>query len=329
MTETRKRSALSQFFLFLLGLYALLLMIFLVGRLALRSDWFLLGLATNFTPYLFGLALLALVLVVLLRAPRMIVLYGLLLLIGALWLVPRWLPPFSQPETQGTTLKIITFNIYPHNQQIDAAFDWLLAQDADLLMIQEHNGDFAELEAAYPYAYIEDTEGSGIFSRYPITDYEEVTFGEFVHQRAVIEVADSPFVLYNLHLAMPLTEDESVPLPLRYDSTQRDSQIQELLARAPEETLPVILVGDFNMSEYSPIYDQIRAAYSDAYRAASWGIGATWPGGASEEWTTPLPRLIRLDYVWHTEGFQAQNATVASPLGSDHLPLIVTLDWMP
>ncbi len=329
MTETRKRSALSQFVIFLMGLYALLLMIFLVGRLALRSDWFLLGLATNFTPYLFGLALIALLLAGLLRAPRLAVIYTLLLLIGALWIVPRLLPPFSLPEAQGTTLKLVSFNIYPNNQRADEAVDWLLTQDADLLLIQEHSGGFASLEAAYPYSQVERSGGSGIFSRYPITDYEEVTFGEFVHQRAVIEVAGSPFVLYNLHLAMPLTQDESVPLPLRYDSTQRDSQIQELLARAPQETLPVILVGDFNMSEYSPIYDQIAAEYTDAYRAASWGIGATWPGGASEEWTTPLPRLMRLDYVWYSGGFQARAATVGAPLGSDHLPLIVTLDWLP
>ncbi|MCA9914832.1 MAG: endonuclease/exonuclease/phosphatase family protein [Anaerolineae bacterium] len=329
MTETRKRSAISRFVLFLLGLYALLLVIFLVGRLTLRSDWFLLGLGANFTPYLFGLALIALLLAALLRAPRMAAIYGLLLLIGALWLAPRLLPPLRLPEARGTSLKLVTFNIYPHNQQVEEALEWLLSQNADLLMLQEHSGDFASLEAAYPYARVERSGGSGIFSRYPITEYEEITFGEFVHQRAVIEVAGSPFVLYNLHLSMPLTEDESVPLPLRYDSTQRDAQIREVLARAPEETLPVILVGDFNMSEYSPIYDQIRADYTDAYRAASWGIGATWPGGASEEWTAPLPRLIRLDYVWHTAGFQAQNATVGAPLGSDHLPLIVTLDWLP
>jgi endonuclease/exonuclease/phosphatase (EEP) superfamily protein YafD len=330
MTETRKRSAVSQILLFLLGLYALLLIAFLVGRLLFGSDWLLIGLGSVLAPYLFLGALIALLLTGLLRARNLALIYLLLLLIGGLWIVPRLLPPFGLPEAVGTTIKLVTFNMYPDNQREAEAIEWLLAQDADLLLIQEHDGDLPPLDDTYPHAQvIREDSGSAIYSRYPITDYEEVTFGEFTHQRAVIEIDGSPFVLYNVHLAMPLTQNESIPLPLRYDSTQRDLQIRELLARAPEETLPVLITGDFNMSEFSPVYDTIRAEFTDVYRASSWGIGATWPGGASEEWTTPLPRLIRLDYVWYSTNFRALSAYVGPAMGSDHLPLIVTLDWVP
>jgi len=330
MTETRERSAVARILLFILGLYALLLVAYLLGRLAFRSDWLLIGLAGVLLPYLFGGAVIGLLLAALLRARNLGLIYVLLLLIGGLWLLPRFLPPFSVPDAQGTTFKLVTFNVYPDNQREDEAIEWLLAQDADLLMLQEHSGNLPDLADSYPYVEIvQGNSVSGIFSRFPIIEYEEVTFGEFTHQRAVIEIEDSPFVLYNVHLAMPLTQNESIPLPLRYDSMQRDSQIRELLARAPEETLPVIIVGDFNMSEFSPIYDTIAAEFTDAYREASWGIGATWPGGASEEWTTPLPRLIRLDYVWYSSNFQALSARVGPALGSDHLPLIISLDWLP
>ncbi len=330
MTETRKRSAVSRILLFFLGLYAVLSIAFLLGRLLLNSDWLLLGLGSVFAPYAFGLAIIALLLTLLLRARNLALIYALLLLIGGLWLVPRLLPPFGLPSAQGTALDVVSFNIFPANQREDEAITWVLAQDADLLLIQEHDGDLPLLEEAYPHAQvIRERTGSAIYSRYPITQYEEVTFGEFTHQRAVIEVAGASFVVYNVHMAMPLTEDTRVPLPLRYDSTRRDAQTRALLERVSQETQPVLLAGDFNMSEFSPIYDAIRADFTDSYRAASWGIGATWPGGASEEWTTPLPRLIRLDYLWYNQGFQALSASVGPSLGSDHLPLIVTLDWIP
>ena len=132
-------------------------------------------------------------------------------------------------------------------------------------------------------------------------------------------------MLYNLHLQMPLNEDESQPLLLRYHETVRNQQIVELLSYITLEDLPVIAAGDFNMSEYSPVYNTLRAQLTDVYRSTSWGIGATWPAGESEELGDFLPRLFRLDYVWITPQIQAKNAAVATAPGSDHLPLLVEL----
>jgi endonuclease/exonuclease/phosphatase (EEP) superfamily protein YafD len=51
------------------------------------------------------------------------------------------------------------------------------------------------------------------------------------------------------------------------------------------------------------------------------GLAPTWP--ANGIWPYPL---VRLDYVWHSEGLQALSAELGPRLGSDHLPLIVTFD---
>ena len=58
----------------------------------------------------------------------------------------------------------------------------------------------------------------------------------------------------------------------------------------------------------------------DSFREAAIGLGATWPANAA-----PWPPLLRLDYVWHSDGLRAVSAETGPHLGSDHLPLVVTL----
>ena len=83
------------------------------------------------------------------------------------------------------------------------------------------------------------------------------------------------------------------------------------------------------MSEFSPIYQALDERFTDTYRAAAWGLGATWPGGNSEELAGNWPRLVRLDYVWLSDTLQPLRALVGLPLGSDHLPVIVEIDLPP
>jgi endonuclease/exonuclease/phosphatase (EEP) superfamily protein YafD len=122
---------------------------------------------------------------------------------------------------------------------------------------------------------------------------------------------------------MPLNENEGDFLLSRYDESRRNQQIDELLRFVQGETLPILLAGDFNMSEWSPVYNQIDSFLDDAYRQSSWGIGATWPAGASEELPDFLPPLLRLDYFWHSAGIEPLSTTLGLPLGSDHLPIVL------
>jgi endonuclease/exonuclease/phosphatase (EEP) superfamily protein YafD len=234
------------------------------------------------------------------------------------------LPPFFAPAPEGTALRLLTFNIFPENRDLPAAETWLLEQDADVVAVQELNGELPALVDAYPHHATQE-RGFLLVSRFPIVENEIITLGEHIQQRVVLDVNSEEVTLYNLHLIMPLDEDESKPLLLRYDESRRNAQIRELLGYLENESGRLLVVGDFNMSEWSPIYSSLRAALNDAYRASTAGIGATWPGGASEELDNFLPPLVRLDYVFYRGEVQPTTAIVGNSLGSDHLPLIVDL----
>lgn len=81
------------------------------------------------------------------------------------------------------------------------------------------------------------------------------------------------------------------------------------------------------MSDASLIYDEIAARMQDGWREAGNGAGRTWPVAAA----IGLPRMIqpflRIDYIWHSAALRATAAEVGADIGSDHLPVSLSLEW--
>jgi endonuclease/exonuclease/phosphatase (EEP) superfamily protein YafD len=315
----------------LLVWYASGIIFYLIARFIIKADWRWLLLLHNTLPYLFAPMLIALGIALLMRSQRLIGVYLLLSLINTLWIVPILLPALNPPIAKDSQLRLVSFNVFPENSELDRAVEWLLSQDADVIFLQEIPEDtnaFSPLADAYPYSASQDIQtGSAVFSRYPITSEETINLADTPQQRLVLQVNEHEITIYNLHLYMPLNDNEDDMLLLRYDETRRNTQIEQLLSAAAEETGFILLLGDFNMSEFSPIYAQINAQFHDAYRVVSGGIGATWPAGASEELDDYLPPLIRLDYLWYSDGLEAYSASVGTSLGSDHLPFIMEVGF--
>jgi vancomycin resistance protein VanJ len=307
---------------FLLLLYLLFLSFYLVLRFLIQADWNWLLLLHNAALYFFLLLIPGILLALLIRTRRIAGFYLLFLVIGMLWFLPI-LAAKGGAGSAENSIHLISFNFFPENQQQDGAVEWLLAQDADMLLLQEIPAALPELEAAYPYFVYNTNSRHASFSRYPINTSGEFNLQEEAQQRLILEIDGQHIAIYNLHLWMPLNDKEADFLLFRYDETRRNAQISDLLRFVEGETLPLLLAGDFNMSEWSPIYTQLDSIMDDAYRSSSWGIGATWPAGASEELPNFLPPLFRLDYFWYSGGIEPLSVYLGQPLGSDHLPIIM------
>ncbi|MGB1286562.1 MAG: endonuclease/exonuclease/phosphatase family protein, partial [Aggregatilineales bacterium] len=170
------------------------------------------------------------------------------------------------------------------------------------------------------------------YSRLPILENSEIDTLELKHQRVVIDMNGREIAIYNIHLDMPADSATQIDAPFlpeyitNYNTTKRNQQIDALLTHLETEDLPYIVVGDFNTSDTDPIYGELAANMTDAFRSAGSGFGLTWPAGASEEQNSNLPLLMRLDYVWYSQSIQALSAVPGPVLGSDHLPLSVVVE---
>lgn len=330
MDEPSHISPLRRWLESMLVWYLLFMIAYLVARFVIQTDWRFVALLDNVAAYLFFPIIIGFLISLLLRARRLFGLYLLVSLIGLLWVGRALIPlQFSEASMNGTRIELISFNVSPENTRLDEASAWISSHSPDILALQDFAEDmsaFSALAESYEYsASLDFVTDSVVYSRYPILEAGDISLDDWMIQRLVLDVEGSQVLLYNLHLSMPFNENEADWLVLRYDDFRRDAQIKRLMEAVAEETLPVILAGDFNMSEWSPIYSELASQLQDAYRNTSWGIGATFPAGASEEPYATFPRLFRLDYVWYSEPIEANYAIVGTNLGSDHLPLRVEL----
>lgn len=253
---------------------------------------------------------------------------GLVLVYGS-FLLPRRTPPVQSP---GVSFSVLTFNLQGATDSLQSLATAIEEADADIVGVQELSRAAADhfeavLGEKYPYFALHPqdnpTHGQGVLSRYPIlsdtywqNDQLDRALG---HMRAEIDLSGSTVVIYNTHPTPPFS------LAWGLNLTAHSSSVAELLRRTAEETGPVLMVGDFNMTDQFAEYQQITgsAGFADAFReVGDVGFGFTFPAGNR----LPLPPLIRLDYVFHSRELQAHEARVWRRSGaSDHLPVFARL----
>ena len=273
-------------------------------------------------------------------------------LLAALWMLLVG-TVFAQAQTPDTTaiptpelsLRVITFNVFSLNAQVEDVATWLREQNADLVLLQE----VADLQAGtltttlldvYPYQALENVDNGSVIvlSRYPIVSAETFTINadSGAQQRVTLDVNGQTIAVYNMHVANPIGEvpqselDNTHPLIAlgrRYDATERNNGIRSLLQRLSVEPYPYIVTGDFNTGDNDEIYDEMAAVMGDSFEEAGEGGGATWPIAELDP-SVPdfMPPLLRIDYIWHSAHFRAASAEVGPELNSDHLPVMATLE---
>lgn len=250
----------------------------------------------------------------------------LLMLIPTLAFTINYLPMYISrevnPPTDAEILTIMTYNINVRPRDLNKIADDIWQADADIVAIQELTPQSAEvferqLSTLYPYRAlhpINGFSGQAILSKYPIIADEFWTI-YLGHQRAVIDVDGTEVTLYNVH---PIHH----VLPFwGFDTSLRTEEINVFMEDAIQDTTPVIIMGDFNMTDQSSDYQRVTEYFYDSYRRVGYGMGTTFPAHIRF-----LPTLVRIDYVFHSYDFTPLKADVLRTTGgSDHRPLVVEL----
>jgi endonuclease/exonuclease/phosphatase (EEP) superfamily protein YafD len=149
------------------------------------------------------------------------------------------------------------------------------------------------------------------------------------NQRLVVETPLGQLTLFNVHPAVPLLHADgpgAFGLSIVYDTTQRSTEVTRLVELVDGAAGPILVTGDFNLSEYSQDYRLLQARLEDAYRIAGWGFGHTFPRAGAFAKSLPAPwPVVRLDYVWYSSELRAVAADVGPSGGSDHHAVVVRL----
>lgn len=330
------------------SLYALAMLFYLALRWLFGDGFWWLSLLNTFAHVLFLPLALLLPSVALLRARAAALRLLPFAALGGVWFLPYWLPK-PQAAASGLTLRVATLNIWGYATDHTWVEPWARQAGADVILLQEVSPEFARetlprLRDLYPYQFSQQDDpragGSATLSRYPIAsaDFTDVQTPDTLYPlRAVLDVNGQPVAVYNVHLAWPVSQPRLKPpfenffarVALGFDDRARNNQIAHLVEHLENEPYPFIVGGDFNTSASSVTYQRLAAVMRDSFREAGRGLGASWPVSGRRGLPAFLPPLIRIDYIWHSPRFHALDARKGPALGSDHLPVIATLELLP
>ncbi|MBV8781672.1 MAG: endonuclease/exonuclease/phosphatase family protein [Phycisphaerae bacterium] len=138
-----------------------------------------------------------------------------------------------------------------------------------------------------------------------------------------IETPGGTVRLVNLHLASPHHQFEHVlnmssagPSEVLQNIAARQSQSQSVQQRCKDWAPGLIVAGDFNTPQESPIFRSCWIDFSDAFSSAGWGFGYTYYARLT---------IARIDHILFGADWRCLRCWVGPDVGSPHRPVIADL----
>ena len=118
----------------------------------------------------------------------------------------------------------------------------------------------------------------------------------------------------------PITLFATHPLPptSKQNHATRDAQLQHIAQLLQSTNHPLLVLGDLNTSMWSPAYNNLTDSLQLNNARQGFGILPTWPAKLG-------PAGIPIDHCLVSPHFVVTDCRVGPNIGSDHKPLIVTL----
>ena len=227
----------------------------------------------------------------------------------------------EQGDAEGSTLKLIQFNLWYLNQDPARTARWIEEERPDIVVVEEAVRAAAPVVDALAASLPHRSRHAGkrgrstlILSRFPMSesgDLAEIDPVHFAGAWARIDDGTGPFVVVGLHLTWPV--------PPRPHETQSRRTAERL---AVFDSSSLIVAGDFNATPWSFALrrQDARFAIPRLTRAM-----ATWPA-ARTQWGFTIPlAFLPIDHIYAGPAWRLVSLSRGPRLGSDHLPLVAVL----
>lgn len=237
------------------------------------------------------------------------------------WYFAPYLPAFPEGPAGADAPQLIALNLYIHNRDYARVRRYLEARDPEVLVLSELTPAWVrELEpvlSRYPFWASEGRRspwGLGVFSRHPLREPRMLNLGVAgsVNVHAILEDPAGEMELMAVHLASPGSAA---------DAAQRNRQLARLATLLggprPAGAMPRLLVGDMNLTPFSPHFRTLlaRTGLRDMRQPA--GFLGTWP--------TWMPLLqVPIDHCLADPPPGTLAVRRGPAVGSDHYPLEIS-----
>jgi len=217
----------------------------------------------------------------------------------------------------GPAFTVATVNLQYSNLQHDRLLAWLAGHRADVIVVQELTDVWAQALAgsgAHPHRFLltrEDPYGIGVLSRWPLESAGAIDLaGDGLPSIAgIVDIEGRRVRLLGLHTHWPVLPEVA---------RMRNAALGAAAGIARDSDLPVILLGDLNLTPDSPDFARLldESTLRDVMSGRRWR--PTWQAGF---W----PLALRIDHVLVSPEVCVEAVEVGPSIGSDHRPVIAQL----
>jgi endonuclease/exonuclease/phosphatase (EEP) superfamily protein YafD len=313
----------------------LLLLAIIICILVLGRFWFWiypLELLTHFQVYYFGLSIFLFVITIWLgdfRQTSYKLTLGLILFaltLNGLELSSWYLSKTNIITGNSDRLRVMSFNINVGNFNFAQIAASIKAENPDILLaIEVTPAAFQNIaertKDTLPFTFRSPGGGLGILSRFPLENSKGQKFSGSNDTNLVtnIKYRGKSIQITGVHPLVPVKNKTFQLRNKLIDSLNQHWQTQSKLS---------ILMGDFNLTPWSPYYQKLKHKTNLYNTRRGFGILPTWIRSATH---VKLPNFllpffnIPIDHIFVTEDIKVARTYSGDPANSDHTPIISDL----
>ncbi|MDR2065391.1 MAG: endonuclease/exonuclease/phosphatase family protein [Prevotellaceae bacterium] len=341
---------IAKIFLFILKITAILnataLLMSITACYINPSTYWIFQLFGLFFPVIFTVNIIAVIILVAIKSK--VAYFNLAIFIISVFFAGRFFQFSGNKTDSENAVKVISYNVHDfksidnyYKTTYDEIADFLLAEDADIICLQEYVLNSNELnkykilqKLYQKYKYTSDNYGGQkIFSKYPFEKKQKFNLAGACIVFADININGKTVRTYSCHLqstrfnpdgtqqrltsknANYKKELKRVAVNLRDAFIKRSKQIELIAAEISKSKYPAIVCGDFNDTPMSYSYQKIKGKMKDTFIEAGSGMSNTYK---------KLFSFLRIDYIFIDKNISTLEYRVAKEIKySDHYPVIV------
>jgi endonuclease/exonuclease/phosphatase (EEP) superfamily protein YafD len=251
------------------------------------------------------------------RRARWAVVFAAFALLDAALVAPRFLTGAEAAAGgDAPAFRALLANVNSDNRDYPRIRRTIADRDPDFIVLLEVTpwllDRLADLADRYPQraaAPREDPFGIALLSRRPFLKVEVIQLGAagLPSIEAEFAAGGQRFTLLATHSPPPISAGTA---------RERNDQLAALARFARQRERPLLVLGDLNVTPWSPYLRDLLAGSGLRDSASGRGIQPSWPAG----W---LPLWIPIDHALFSEGIRIRHREIGPALGSDHYPVIV------
>ncbi len=243
-------------------------------------------------------------------------------------LLPWYLPPHFVAASEPGNYRILIANVNRQNRDFEAVLQWAQQTNPDLALFMEVDARWVEqlspLQAELPHMAGQDRDdnfGLVLYSRYPLTTAEMVNFAadSMPSIVATTTVQGESLAIVGTHPLPPVN---------RQYFQSRNRQLEQLGQYLQTVELPQVVIGDFNITMWSPYYRRWQQQTGLKNVRHGFGILPSWPSAESfpplPSWLTPW-LAIPIDHGLVSPELTVGRVQIGPDIGSDHRPVVLDL----